>query len=137
MRKFIEKLKNNYQYVLCGGLILFLIIFVINNRNEEKRIHDNGASTICKVYYSAWLAGEGRYICKYYYFVQGNKYYGVEVHYNKNCFIGDYYQLTYDLQKPNINRIDLSYKIPLKLLYQYFPQGKNPFEMDSTKDAGE
>ncbi|RPH26544.1 MAG: hypothetical protein EHM93_19550 [Bacteroidales bacterium] len=134
MNRFIKYIESNYQYIFGGATIIFLILFIIFNQRKEIKLSKDGVSTICKVYYSAWLLGEGRYICKYYYFVENIKYYGVEIHYNRNCFIGNYYLVTYLPVEPSSNIINLNKEILEKDIGKYFSFGHNPFEAESKQE---
>ena len=129
--------KKHYIYLLGLFFILFLLIFRFISQNEEKRINQNGIVTVCKVYYSSWLVGQSRYFCKYFFYINKDKHYGSEIHYNSKCYIGDFYKITYLSTDPNVNRIDLNHKILEKDIAKFFPADHNPFVVDSTKDAEE
>ena len=128
-------LQKNGIYILSGGFILFLIIFTIFYQNEKTSIQKQGSITICKVYYSAWLVGQGQYFCKYIYYADGKKYYGQEVHYYSKCYIGEFYKIKYLPKKPNISKIDFNEKVLSKNMNKYFPLGQNPFEAEIKQDS--
>lgn len=135
MIKFKIFISKNYQAIIVGVVILIFIVYVAVTKHELKNLQYNNDTTLCKVNYSAWLAGEGRYICKFYFFVQNRKYYGVEVHYNKNCFIGDYYKIVYDPKKPKVNKIDFKQKFPIEEIVENFPDEYNLFEHDTVLES--
>ncbi len=124
--------KHHVVFLLVIALILYVIIGRMLIVQERKCIFNEGQTTICKVY-NVRCDGEVK-TCdgEYFFYFQGKKYFGYYIiEQDKINPKGKYYKVFFLPKTPNKNAVDYTVEIDADSVYKYFPQGKNPFELDS------
>lgn len=129
-------MKRILDFIKKYSFLLFVIVLIISffvpriiYNNNRKKLFAIGQKGIAYVYDESG-AKATVFSSKYYFYVNEIKVEGICAT-PRDCFsIGKFY-LVYYLPNDQINStLDFKQEIIPELVYKYFPQGKNPFELE-------
>jgi len=105
-----KNIKQFFIYLLILICIIAVGIYVKQKKsNENRQINRYGITTIGRIYYTQ-NSTRGLWV-KYMFKVEDKTYKGARRIYKSNISVGQYYEVVYLPNNPNINRINLSKRL--------------------------
>jgi len=125
--------KVNILKPIVATLVLFLIFFSkYYVQKRYKNLKQIGKISIAYIYESGGMGAQAQTVCRYYYYVDGVKYYGVDSYYESEFHTkeGEYYEIIYHPDKHSFKKILFDKKVPKDSVCSYF-KGDCPFSINS------